>query len=74
MEKCKICKNIVIDNGKTINRHTAIFDGEKWEYVCCDCADNYFCELEIKRYERHCKERNTKVNSRIINKIKQNLI
>jgi hypothetical protein len=71
---CKVCNAIVYHNGKRVNQCIIIADSKKDEYVCSDCADIYFCDLEIKYYKKWCKQNNRKIDFKVIKKIQQNQI
>jgi hypothetical protein len=71
--KCIVCKNVTSYKGETINVHIVnVVMGSNDEHVCIDCAESYYCQLELKGYRQHCKDRNIKIDKTIIDKIMKN--
>ena len=73
MMKCIICKNVTENDGETINVHVVLKSPTSTEHVCIDCADTYFCNLEIEEYKKWCKKNNKKEDKKVIDKIKENI-
>ncbi len=69
---CKLCKTLVMLDGKAVNMHCVYDITEKADYICIDCADDYFCDLEIKNYKQWCKDNQKKIDKKVIERIKAN--